>query len=434
MANLFQGRRRLNTQILSGAVIISLLPWSGASAQHEPAPFQPAGAAASVPPAPLTLPEALRIALEQQPALTAHRASLASAQTAYDGLQKLHLTGLLSRDLPIRRRQACLGVRIAEAGLDQAEWETMYAVTRTYFGVVYARDQLRVAQDVAESLKFYEDRVRDLVKKGESREWTTSTVDKITAYQRLAQTKQADATRGIERATAALKEAMGVAPELPVQIGDDQLPSPRVEVNREQIVALALVRRGELVQANTAAEVVELEVKAQGTTCLPTARTFAAGADIHARPVPQGIANSEYRPGAISLEMPTLFAGPRSSRVARARDLSGRAAAVVEKTRNLVVLDADDAYLRWAEWAHKVPQTRDAAQAGSRLAKTTREDFRASQKVRIDDILANEVLAGQAQSSYNEALYQQLISLAGLQRVTAGGFDAGFGNPRSPRP
>jgi len=430
MTNVLQTRRRSKTPIINGLTILILMPLGVAVAQNGVD-----GPASSIQATPLTLAESLRIALERQPALAAHRASLAAANTQYEGLQQLHVAAsLISRDLPIRRQQACLGVRIAEASLDQAEWETLYAVTRTYYGVVYAREQLRVAKDVADSLKFYEERVRELVKKGESREWTTSTVDKITVYQRLAQTRQAEAIRGIERAAAALKEAMGVDPQLPLQISEDRLPSPKVDVNREQIVALALARRGELVQATTAAEVVELEVQAQGTTHLPTARTFAAGADIHARPVPQGIANTEYRPGAISLEMPTLFAGPRSARVQRARDLSARAAAVVEKTRNLIVLDADDAFLKWEEWAHKVPQTRDAAQAGSRLAQTTREDFRASQKVRIDDILTNEVLGGQAQGGYNEALYQQIIALAGLQRVTAGGFDAGFGNPRSPRP
>jgi outer membrane protein TolC len=190
---------------------------------------------------------------------------------------------------------------------------------------------------------------------------------------------------------------------------------------------MALGQRGELVRASTAAEVVELEVKAQGKTCLPTSRTFAAVVDIHAVPVPQGQANGEYRPGATSLEMPVQFAGPRSSRIERARDLSARAAAVADKARNLIALDAEDAYRKWEEAAHKVPQSRDAAEAGARLSKNTREDFTGAQKVRIEDILTNEVLAAQAQAGYNEALYNLLIGLAGLERVTAGGFDAGLG-------
>jgi outer membrane protein TolC len=376
--------------------------------------------------APLHLSECLAIAHDQQPALIAHRASLAAAQAQSEGLEKLPVPTFLRRDLPIRRKQACLGITIAEAGLEQAEWDNVYAVTRTYFGVIYAREQKQVAENVAASLRFYQERVSDVVKKGESREWTTSTVDKISVYLGLAETRAAEAARGIDRATSALREAMGLPPEAPVQIADSKLPTPQAQATREEIVSLALARRGELVQAATAKRVVHLEVRAQDTSCRPRMESFAAVVDVHARPVPQGFNNGEYRPGATSLEMPVEFAGPRAYRVDRARDLDIRAGAVVDKTRNLIALDAEDAFFKWEEAVRKVRQTRDASRAGSRLSRTTREDFTGGQKVRIEDILTNEVLAGQAQAAFNEAIYQQLISLAGLQRVTAGGFDPGL--------
>ena len=81
--------------------------------------------------------------------------------------------------------------------------------------------------------------------------------------------------------------------------------------NRDEIVALALARRGEMVQVVTAAEVTDLEVAAQDKSFMPRVTTFAFGADIHAHPVPQGISNNEYRPGATGLEMPPSLAGPR---------------------------------------------------------------------------------------------------------------------------
>ncbi|HLJ96787.1 MAG TPA: TolC family protein [Gemmataceae bacterium] len=375
----------------------------------------------------LTLGDCVRIALEQQPALAAQRASLAAAQEGYRGVQDLCVPTFLARDLPIRRKQSCLGITIAYAGLCQAEWETVYAVTRTYFGVVYARQQLRVADDLVNSLRFYQERVRDLVNKGESpKDWTTSTVDKITIYLELADVRRAEALRGIDRAIAALREAMGVGPEMPLDVADQSLPVPNVGANRGQIVALALGRRGELVQVVTAAEVADLEVNAQGKTFRPTAPTFASGADIHARPVPQGISNHEYRPGATGLEMPPNLAGTRSSRIEHARDLSARAAAVVDKTRNLIALEAEDMYYKWEEATRKVPQSDTAEQAGNRLARNTREDFRAAQRVKIEDILTNEALAAQAAAAHNEALYQLVVALADLQRVTAGGFNPGF--------
>ena len=422
--------KRLGVRILTGVAVPLFLPAGMCLAGEDnwPVPIDSVIASAPAAPAsPLTVQDCLRIAGEKQPALAAYRASLAAANEAKRGVDHLLVPTFIQRDLPIRRQQACLGVQLASAGLTQAEWDTSYAVVRTYYGVIYAREQLGVAKNVAESLKFYRDRVKEMVAKGESREHTQSTVDKISLYLSLAETRQAEAQRGIDRATSALREATGLSPETPVILPDIKMPTPTAQVNKDSVIAMALERRGEIAQVNAAAEAVELEVCAQSKTHMPTAKTFAAASDVHARPVPQGHANGDYRPGAISLEMPTHLVGPKFSRVERARNFSARAQAVVEKTRNLIALEADDAFLKWQEALTKLPMVKAAADAGARLSKNTRDDFGSGQKVKIDDILTNEVLAGQAIASYNETVYTQIIALAGLQRVTAGGFDAGFG-------
>lgn len=420
-------RRRFATLAGAATCALPLVVTSASVAETETPVPQTAATNPETPP-PLTLAECMRVALQQQPALTAQRASLAAAEEGYRGAEELRVPVFLARDLPLRRQQACLGVSIAAAGLNQAEWETVYAVTRTYFGVVYARQQLRVVQDLVNSLRFYQERVRDLVAKGESpKEWTTSTVDKITVYVGLAEVRRSEALNGIEKAKAALREAMGIGPETAIRVADQSLPNPTTTVKREGIVNLALGRRGELMQVSMAAQVTDLEVQAQGKTFLPQAKTFAYGADIHARPVPQGMSNREYRPGATGLEMPVSLAGPRASRVEHAQDLNTRAAAVVDKTRNLIALEAEAMYFKWEDASRRVTSGQTAEQAGTRLAKNTREDFRAAQRVKIEDLLMNEALAAQAVASYNEALYDLVVALADLQRVTAGGFDAGFG-------
>jgi outer membrane protein TolC len=132
--------------------------------------------------------------------------------------------------------------------------------------------------------------------------------------------------------------------------------------------------------------------------------------------------NGEYRPGATSLEMPVMFAGSRSYRVERARDLGVRAGAVVDKTRNLITLEAEDAFFKYEEAVRKLPLVTEASTAGARLSKTTRDDFTANSKATIDDILTSEGLAAQAKATANETIYNLIVSLAGLQRVTGGGF------------
>ena len=376
----------------------------------------------------VTLAGCIEIALGRQPSLAASRATLAAAETQLRALNNIPGRGLLiARDLPIRRRQASLGIAAAEGLLTQTEHETMYAVQRTYYSIVYANLQLKVADDVVANLRFYQERVSEAVKKGQSREWTTNTVDKITVYLGLAETKRAEAQRGVELATAALREAMGVGCDFGLTPADTALPFISVMPNRHQIIDLALCRRGELTRVGVAADVTGLEIDAQSRSFRPKAITYAAVADVHATLIPAGTSDGEYRPGALPPEMPTTLVGRRSDRMERARDFSDRAAAVIDKTRNLITLEATDAYLRWKETSDKVARTRDAATAGGRLAANTREDFRSDQKVKIEDVLTNEVLAGQARSSANEALYQNVLALAALERVTAGGFPSGLG-------
>jgi len=195
------------------------------------------------------------------------------------------------------------------------------------------------------------------------------------------------------------------------------------------VVSAALARRGELVQAGIFAQVACLEVEAQGTSIHPRMQTFAAGSDVHAALVPQAVRNTDYRPGAVPPEMPSLLVGSRLGRVKHAQDLSARAEAVLDATRKLVALEAADAFLRWEEAEQQARQARKAAEVGDKLADDLSKDFRAGLKVRVEEVASARVLAAEARSQYQEYLYRQIIALADLERVTAGGFRAGLVEP-----
>jgi len=403
----------------------------GAAAEAAPAPAAAGNDAASAQPADtvqtLALADCIRMALDQQPGLAAQRASLASAESGQRALDDLRIPTFIDRELPYRRQQACLGVAVAAAAVEQAERDTTYAVTRTYFTVLYARQQERVAARVVRDLSDALANARRLLgKEGAPRDLTQNSVDKNRTYLRLAEARQVDAQQGVERALAALREAMGVAPNFSFTIADRDIPTPKVDIARADMVALALARRGELIQANTLAAITALEVDAQGTSHHPKKMTFAAGADIHSRAVPPDISNQEYRPGGIPPEMPTTLVGSRSARMEHARDLSARASAVADKTRGLIALEAEDTYLRWQEASRKVPITREANDVSKKLADDTLNDFKGGQNVPYKDVLEALVISAQAGSAYNEARYQYVLGLAALERITGGGFSAGL--------
>jgi outer membrane protein TolC len=400
-------------------------------AADAPAPLPPLPVEVSPSQAPtLDLSDCRTIAREKQPALAAARASLGAAKARWHGLEKTSLTALLAPDLPIRRQQASLSVLIAEAAVTQTEWETTYAVTRTYFTAIYARQQQELLDRRLDDLKLLQDATKSLLDTGAANV-TTRDRERIAVYFPLVRARREEAVQGYQRALAALREAMGVGPDCCLQLADSTLPAINPPVCRADVISLALARRGEMAQASVAAEITAYEVKAQKTLLLPTARTFASAGDIHARPVPQGISNSEYRPGALSLEMPPSLAGPRHSRVEQANALHARAQAVVDKTRDLISLEADNAYLKWLEASRQAAQFAEAADKATKLAKSLRKDLeREGSKVTPEQVLAAGVLATEMESRATEALFQQLLALAALERVTAGGFCPGFGAPR----
>jgi outer membrane protein TolC len=381
----------------------------------------------------LNLAECLEQAQQRQPRIAVQRASLAAAEDGKRALESLRIPEILDRSIPVRLQQATVGLTAAAANLDQAERETVYAVTRTYFTVLYAREQERVTKSVVERLSAVQKTVQEAVNAGAAN-YTTTDVNRTTVYLRLAETKRVQATQGAERALAGLKEAIGLEPETRLEVPADSLPEPKARPNRDEMVALALARRGEIISAGVFTEVTCLEAQAQGLSCHKRVSTFAAGSDIHARQVPQGVSDTEYRPGAVPPEMPTLLVGSRCERVQHARDLNARAAAVAEVTRNLVALEAEDAFLHWQEAAQAVPLAKQAAESGDQMANDLTKDFIARLKVKVEDVVNARVLASQARSQYNEFLYKEILALAELERVTAGGFSAGLVELSSSRP
>ncbi len=390
-----------------------------AAGQSAPAP------AVSVQTETLDLAACLDLALQRQPRIAAARASLAAAWDGKRSLDDLHVPGILAPDLPVRRKQAALGVTAAAAGLDQAEHETAYAVTRTYYTVIYARQQEQVARGVVERLTAVRNTARTQLEGG-ARNVASSDVDRATVYLQLAQAQRQRASLGVRRALASLREAVGAGCDLRIDVPPGQLPVLEVQLGEDEIVARALARRGEIVQSDVLTQETCLEIEAQDSSHHKRMDTFAAGGDVHSRRVQQEFHNDEYRPGAVPPEMPDVLAGNRPDRVEHARSLNARAAAAAEVTRNLIALEAADTYLRWEEATEEAATAREAAETGEKLADSLTRDFTSGLNVRVEDVVNARVLGSQARSRYNEYVYHQILALADLERVTAGAFCAGL--------
>ena len=195
------------------------------------------------------------------------------------------------------------------------------------------------------------------------------------------------------------------------------------------IVQLALSRRGEIIQAATAEQVFCLEVDAQGRIFLSPARTFASGGDIHATPLGVGQFDPAYRPGPLAPEMSVTLTGSRHSREDQAGAYHQRAEALTEKTRNLIGLEAANAYLTWKQYDISAPKMEKAAQGLEDYSNDLSKNKFNPNKVGypgIDDLLNTGLRTTLVRVDANLAKFRLLTALANLERLTGGGFDAGF--------
>ncbi len=396
-----------------------------------PAPADPSS---PLPDRPLRLSDCLAISEERQPSLIVARARLAAAMSKLASLESLD--GPVQRmrhDLPIRREQARLGIDAARTNLTRLQIENRYIVIRSYLSVLYARTQKKVLDDFIDDLKYLRERVSSPSEKRNEQEWSVAPVDLVTINLRRTEARRAEAERGIALSLAALREAMGLDLSACFTVADEPIPQPVVRVCHEEILAAAASRRSEVVAANLASEATILEADAQAARCRRgPVNTYAAASDIHANHVPQPIFGEEFRPGGIPLAMPDVIVGPRDGRVATAQNFTIQAAAVAQKTRNLAILEAEEAFYLWQEWSQKVVQLGEAERIASRLGGELHEQFRGSLRRLVEALLPESLLATQIRTDYNEALFRQAISLAALERVTGGAFCSGLENVPPP--
>jgi outer membrane protein TolC len=422
--------RLLGGLALPGLVAVATHAWADPPALQTPSTVsaiaQPPQPAVPTTPRVLDLAACRALALEKQPAVAAAHASLAAAIAREHALNNLCLPALVQRDLPLRRQQAALGVTAAQASVLRAEIDTIYAVQFSFVSYLYAIDQSRLARDVLSQLKKLRAGFEN-PKEDRDKRLALARVDALTL---LADGRQQEALVGKERALSALREAIGLSGDCPLALAEKPLNYGGA-VNEHQVVELALARRPEVILASIGTEVTDLEVCAQRSRLFAlSVWTFAAGSDIHANPLPSASFNHPgYRAGAIGLEMPIKMVGKRDDRVEAAKIYNSRAHSVLEKTRNLLRLECEQAFYRWKEANARV----DKFLRGWKLLEETFRNLTDPPDARrLTDFLDTARLVTELRFELNRARYEVQVALIALERATAEGFSAGLDKESAP--
>ena len=383
----------------------------------------------------VSLAQAQAMALERQTLVTAAQASLTAALVRREAINSLRVPTFVARDLPVRKQQSDLGVSVAEANLHLAQLNAKYAVTYSYLTYLYAREQEKVAKDAIASLTELRGKLLTPEDAAEKKPLKPEELDgpnrknflHVETYLLLAQTRQQEAEVGAERALSSLRETLGLCPDAPLIVSRAHLPHVDLHLEKRILLDLACSRRPEIVQASLGVDVAGLEVEAQAKTSPLAFRmnTFASGSDIHANPLPEGRYDLEYRPGAVGPEYPTTLNGHRKNRIEQAEAWQGRAGSVVERTKALIALETDQAFLRWVDACKRLQGYRRAYQAAQARVEEIRPDVEGGELTAgVPRLLEAGNIASQMRVEMNRARYQMLLGLAQLERVTAGGFCA----------
>ncbi len=372
------------------------------------------------------LQECIAFALARQPNIKASMATLRATEIGGRSLTNLsRVAQLLTPDLCFRQQQAARGLTTAQADVLRVQYETIYDVTRQYYTFVYARQQEATATDIIDQMEVFYDIANELVKEGAQPDLNQFSLFRM--EDAIAEVKKPRITsrNGQLQALAALKEAMGVEQAYSFVPRDTELPLMGGQLTQDQVKSFALSRRPELTLAAAGVDVFRLEVCAQAA--VPRRMrvpTLASGTDLHSRYVPGPVRNGEYRPGALAPEMPTNLIGSREDRVARALEFSNRQETVLEKTQNLVELEATNSFLIWQSMLERFDLAKTRYDSAQKMVKLSRDNAPSIRK--YDQLILNEALAAKSQAEYLEAAFENIKALATLQRVTTGGIVPNF--------
>ena len=379
-----------------------------------------------------TLGDCIAIALERQPALRAVRSSQEGGAAGMRALNNIgRLGSLVAPDLPVRKEQAQRGAVASAADIQKIHNEIVHDATRLYYTVVYARQVGLIAEDVVAQVELLTKIGRDILNSPNPGTMTKAKLDAMEIGLEDARKLLRTAQQGERKAYSALRELMATQDAgSRFVVKDKELPvmAQNVPLTEDLVVELALCRRPELALAAAGADAFRLEVYAQSAVRFKkTVPTLATGGDIKAREVPATVRdlNLQYKPGAILPEMPPQLVGNQADRVARAMAYSHRADAVFEKARNLVHLEAENAYFEYELAARNVTGGKRKYEFGKDLMDRIRENVD-NPKAERDQLVGGYVQAARAQSDYVEAAWQYLLTLAHLERVTAGGVRPDF--------
>lgn len=304
--------------------------------------------------------------------------------------------------------------------LDRTDQEIVFRVISSYYGVLLAAKELEVAEQSAKTANAIRERSQARFDNG-----LTVESDLLTAKVRMAERQQEviRARNTLEVARAQLNTAMGMRIDSPFQtteaLAERTLPAPVLgEVEKQ-----ALANRPDLKRIASEEAAQRQSVSMAKSAFGPRVNAFAGWEMDNPTFVAGGGGNNWL--GGIEVQFDIFQGGAKRAELSRQRALEEKVVAMKQAASDVVRLEVRRAYYE-ADANRQQIEVARAAIAQAQESLRINQDRYDSGLTTITDLLGAEDAARRSQTDYWEAVYHFQTSYANLE-LTSGSL-----NPQSP--
>jgi outer membrane protein len=299
----------------------------------------------------------------------------------------------------------------ASERLARADQVIAFRVVQSYCGVLLAERQLELAEHAASTAQAVMDQSRSRFDAG-----TTVESDYLSAQVDLASRQQelVRARNAVAIAAAELGVAMGVAADhkyqLTYHLAERTLPPITLAGSED----LALKQRSDLKEAASTVRASDAGLRAARSSFGPRINVFAASELDNVSPFGNG--SNNWTAGA-ELQFDLFSGGQKAATVSRARASLDRMQALKQAAQDGIRLEVRRAYYVYDTARQMLEVTRASIAQAEEGLRIVGNRYRAGMTT-ITDLLRAEDAARSARTNYWQAVYQYLVGYASLELAT----------------
>ena len=295
--------------------------------------------------------------------------------------------------------------------LERADQETIFRVVQAYLGLLLAQKQRDVAEQSVKTAQSILDRSKARYESG-----VVVQSDLLSAQVRLAgrQEELIRARNNVAFAGAQLDTAMGVAPDTQFQLSQALSQGPLPQAALDDLEKRALASRPDLKQIEAQQMAQERSVSIAKSAFGPRLNAFG-GWETESATLSQVQGNNWV--AGVELQLDLFQGGAKKAELTRARALQERMAAAHQGASDQVRLELRRAYYDFDSARQQVGVAQAAVGQAEESMRINQNRYDAGITT-ITDLLTIEEALRRAQTDYWEAVYRLRTSYANLELAT----------------